>query len=308
MRKHLLGLFAVGVAVAIAAPVSAQQSTTHSQSSTSSSQSTQQSQRTPGTSGSDQTANTPDNNGTTGDQTTRGSASMNSAKENKDHMFLRKAAQDNVNEVHVAKMAEDRSSSQAVKDFARKLVTDHTNTAQQVASLAQTEGITVATLDNTGGSDGTSGGTAAKSTTDQSGTNQSGSSSSANSSTGSTSATSSSSMNSNGNSHMMGKLANLTGADFDRQFVKMQVRDHEKDIKEFEKAANDSKMSSEVRNLAQQTLPTLREHLQMAKSLENQVGSGSGSNSKSTSSNSGSSTGSTGTTGTSGTDTTGRGR
>jgi putative membrane protein len=181
----------------------------------------------------------------------------------RDQAFLKKAAQDNVNEVRMARMAQDRSSNQAVKDFARRLETDHTNCAQQVASLAQAKGITVASVDSLGESSGSSG-TAARSS--ENGTTSSSTTTSSNGTT-----TSSTTTSSKGNGHM-GKLANATGAQFDREYVRMQVLDHEKDIKEFERASNDSKLSSDVRNFAQQTLPTLRDHLQMAKSLEAQVG------------------------------------
>jgi putative membrane protein len=191
----------------------------------------------------------------------------------RDQAFLKKAARDNVNEVKMARMAEDRSTNQAVKDFARRLETDHTNCAQQVASLAQSKGITVATIDSLGGTSGSTG-TAARSTTDENGTTSSSSTTTKN---GSTTTSSSSTTTSNSGYGHMGKLSNATGAQFDREYVKMQVADHEKDIKEFERASNDSHLSSDVRNFAQQTLPTLRDHLQMAKSLQAQVGTSSGS-------------------------------
>jgi putative membrane protein len=42
----------------------------------------------------------------------------------------------------------------------------------------------------------------------------------------------------------------------------MMVKDHKKDIKEFEKEANRG-MDSSVKEFASSTLPTLKEHLQM---------------------------------------------
>jgi len=65
----------------------------------------------------------------------------------------------------------------------------------------------------------------------------------------------------------MDKLSKLQGADFDKAYIKMMVKDHKKDIKEFEKASNNS-MDTDLKTFATNTLPKLREHLTMAQSLE----------------------------------------
>jgi putative membrane protein len=44
------------------------------------------------------------------------------------------------------------------------------------------------------------------------------------------------------------------------------VNDHEKDIKEFEKAGNNLK-DADVKNFAMKTLPTLQKHLDSAKAI-----------------------------------------
>ncbi|HWE73553.1 MAG TPA: DUF4142 domain-containing protein [Stellaceae bacterium] len=67
------------------------------------------------------------------------------------------------------------------------------------------------------------------------------------------------------------KLAKLKGAAFDKEFARMSVEDHEKDIAKFQKAA-DAK-SGPVSDMAQQQLPTLKKHLQMAQSLQKQQAS-----------------------------------
>jgi len=61
-------------------------------------------------------------------------------------------------------------------------------------------------------------------------------------------------------------LAKKTGADFDREFAKDMVEDHQKDIMAFEKEAA-SGSDPDVKNFASKTLPTLREHLSIAQSL-----------------------------------------
>jgi putative membrane protein len=63
------------------------------------------------------------------------------------------------------------------------------------------------------------------------------------------------------------QLGKLSGADFDRQFVKtVGIKDHHHDIDEFEKAAKSAK-SDDVRDFAQSTLPTLKKHLAAAEKL-----------------------------------------
>jgi putative membrane protein len=62
------------------------------------------------------------------------------------------------------------------------------------------------------------------------------------------------------------KLAKLKGAEFDKEFARMSVEDHQKDIAKFQKeaSANDGPVS----DLAKQQLPVLQKHLQMAQSLQ----------------------------------------
>jgi len=62
------------------------------------------------------------------------------------------------------------------------------------------------------------------------------------------------------------RLASLSGSEFDKAFVKEMVKDHEKDIEEYKKEAEATK--SPAANYAQETLPDLQKHLQLAESLE----------------------------------------
>jgi putative membrane protein len=63
------------------------------------------------------------------------------------------------------------------------------------------------------------------------------------------------------------KLSKLAGAKFDQEYMKSMVSDHEKDVKEFQSQAKSAK-DSDVKSFAQTTLPTLEEHLKMAKAAE----------------------------------------
>jgi len=83
------------------------------------------------------------------------------------------------------------------------------------------------------------------------------------------------------------KLSAMSGAEFDRAYSKMMLSDHNKDVKEFEKQSTKGG-DADIKAFASKTLPTLQEHLQMARGLEgNQRGnSNSNSNRNSNSNNS----------------------
>jgi len=66
------------------------------------------------------------------------------------------------------------------------------------------------------------------------------------------------------------KLSKLSGAAFDEAYMKDMVKDHEEDVAEFAKAAKHP--NSQVGSFAEKTLPTLRDHLKMARDVEQQVG------------------------------------
>lgn len=63
------------------------------------------------------------------------------------------------------------------------------------------------------------------------------------------------------------ELGRKTGADFDHEYMEMMVKDHKKDVKEFEKQAKSSK-DPDVRSFAARTLPTLQEHLKLAQAAQ----------------------------------------
>ncbi|HZB44739.1 MAG TPA: DUF4142 domain-containing protein [Pyrinomonadaceae bacterium] len=77
------------------------------------------------------------------------------------------------------------------------------------------------------------------------------------------------------------KLSALSGEKFDKEYVKMMVKDHKKDVAAFEKEASGG-MDAELKAFAASTLPTLREHLQMIQRINDKMtmrkGGGMGSN------------------------------
>ena len=68
----------------------------------------------------------------------------------------------------------------------------------------------------------------------------------------------------------MNKLMSLSGADFDRAYMKMMVKDHQKDVKEFQDEASRGH-DADVKGFAATTLPVLQEHLRMATDINARV-------------------------------------
>lgn len=62
-------------------------------------------------------------------------------------------------------------------------------------------------------------------------------------------------------------MAKLKGADFDKEFIEHAVKDHEKDVDEFQKQADKSD-DPDIKAFAAKTLPTLQKHLDQAKSIQ----------------------------------------
>ena len=61
------------------------------------------------------------------------------------------------------------------------------------------------------------------------------------------------------------------GKDFDRDYMEQMVEDHETDVELFETAADDQKLDVDLRSYAKRTLPTLRDHLKQAQTIESKL-------------------------------------
>jgi putative membrane protein len=85
------------------------------------------------------------------------------------------------------------------------------------------------------------------------------------------------------------KLSAMSGADFDRAYIKKMVSDHNKKVSTFEKESTKGD-DPDLKAFASKTLPTVQEHLQMARALSGSQGGNSNSsgnrNSNSNNSNS----------------------
>ena len=66
------------------------------------------------------------------------------------------------------------------------------------------------------------------------------------------------------------EMQKLSGAEFDEAYMDEMVEDHEKDVELFEQQA-ESGEDPDLRTFAEEALPTLREHLELAKQVRSQT-------------------------------------
>ena len=139
-----------------------------------------------------------------------------------DETFMKDAAVDGMAEVQMGQLAERRAASDAVKQFGKRMATDHKKAGDGLTQLGSLKGVTLPT------------------TLDRS------------------------------HQALYDRLAKLSGADFDREYMKEMVKDHDKDVNAFRKQA-DSGKDAHLKAWASDTLPTLKEHQQQAKQVQASV-------------------------------------
>jgi len=67
------------------------------------------------------------------------------------------------------------------------------------------------------------------------------------------------------------RLSKLSGSEFDREYMRDMVKDHQMDVSEFRRETQMAK-DADTKAFAQQTLPTLDDHLNQAKQIDSQIG------------------------------------
>jgi len=77
--------------------------------------------------------------------------------------------------------------------------------------------------------------------------------------------------------NQINKLQSLTGAEFDRDYMNLMIRAHQRDVNNFQ-TQSQSANSSQVRALATNSLPVLQQHLSLAVQVGGQVGADSTGN------------------------------
>lgn len=78
------------------------------------------------------------------------------------------------------------------------------------------------------------------------------------------------------------RLEKLDGAAFDKAYMMHMVADHKKDVADFQREAK-SGQDEQIKDFAQQTLPTLQEHLKMAQQTQGKLKGSAGASKNSTS-------------------------
>lgn len=66
------------------------------------------------------------------------------------------------------------------------------------------------------------------------------------------------------------KLSSKSGKDFDKSYADTMADDHEKDVKEFEKASKNAQ-DPDLKAWAAKVLPVIQDHLKMAKEMKSKV-------------------------------------
>lgn len=131
--------------------------------------------------------------------------------------FIKSAIQGDLAEMQIGKLAEQKGTDKSIRQFGKKLATDHSANLKKAESVARSMGVKAPKAP---------------------GANQ---------------------------QATYGSLSQLPGSRFDRQFAEAMVKDHRKDIKEFQ---NQAQKPGPTAAFASQTLPTLKQHLAIAESLD----------------------------------------
>jgi putative membrane protein len=130
--------------------------------------------------------------------------------------FVNKAAASNLFEIQSSQLALQKSQNNRVREFAQRMVQDHTAAGDRLKAAAQAQNV----RDNL----------------DQQ------------------------------HASALQQLQGASGADFDRRYVQHQLTGHEETVGLFDHFAQNGD-HPQLKQFAQQTLPSLREHLQMAQQL-----------------------------------------
>jgi putative membrane protein len=134
--------------------------------------------------------------------------------------FVKQAANSNMFEIQSSELALDKTQDSRVRDFAQRMVQDHTQAGDKMKAAAQGQAIPTS-LDQE-------------------------------------------------HAQMLQQLQQASGNDFNRSYVQMQFDGHQKAVALFDGYAQ-SGDNPQLKQFAQQTVPTLREHLQMITRIRSEV-------------------------------------
>jgi putative membrane protein len=140
------------------------------------------------------------------------------ADDNPDAAFYKSAAEGGIAEVELGKLAQEKSSSQSVKDFGAMMVSDHSAANEKLKGIAGAKDMQLPSSPSIG------------------------------------------------QMATKAKLEVLSGATFDKSYIRGMVKDHEEDIKEFQQEAASGR-DPDAKAFAKATLPTLRAHLKKIQAI-----------------------------------------
>lgn len=140
-----------------------------------------------------------------------------------DHTFAMKAAEGSMAEIQFGQLAQQKASSDAVKQFGQRMVNDHTKASSELKDIAGRKNLTLP---------------ADMSAADKA---------------------------------EYDRLSKLSGKDFDRAYVQYMMRDHHKDMTEFDRQSKNGR-DQELKDFASRTLPTIQDHYNQAQQIAQQEG------------------------------------
>jgi putative membrane protein len=193
-----------------------------------------------------------------------------------DHDFVMKASAAGKAEVEAGQLALTKASSADVKQFAQRMIDDHSKANDELTQLVQSKGWSMTANEMSHDNAKTDTTSASSDTNKSSDTNRSTDTSKnpdANkwSDSNRPMATDDKKMQSD-HKAMMDKLSGLSGAEFDREYMRHMVMDHEKAVALFTRESKNKNGDDELEKWAEKTLPTLQEHLRMAREVAGKVG------------------------------------
>lgn len=205
-----------------------------------------------GTSGrsSDMPSGTSGTTGSMGDKSDKSASARD--VDSGDKKFLQKAARGGAMEVAMGRLAAQQATISQVKQFGQRMVDDHGKANAELKDLASRKGIALTENKDSDKSDtGTTSGSMGSVATGP----------------GTTGMGAERMYLEDSDRKMLDKFAGMSGVKFDHEYMEHMVDDHEKDVGEFEDAAKNAK-DPDIKAFAQKTLPTLQEHLRMAKETQ----------------------------------------
>ena len=156
--------------------------------------------------------------GQTPDSTMGQGAGSTTTQKTDDKKFAKDAALGGLTEVELGKVAAQKATDPKVKEFAQKMVDDHTKANTELKQAASKSNIQIPdALDSK-------------------------------------------------HQSRIDKLSKLSGQDFDKAYIKDQLKDHQTDVREFQQEAQNGS-DPNVKTFASSTLPVLQHHLEMVKDL-----------------------------------------